>query len=113
MARTLETYLVFTCGVMRFDASGNLFVHLTHSIDAPHVVSIDGGVGQQAPPSDRRAKVAGNDTSGSVRGSWPEFTASLPARTGRRGAGLYQCGDHCRGGSDRGGWRARGDASVV
>jgi len=63
---------------MRFDASGNLFVHLTHSVDAPHGVSIDGGVDQQAPPSDRRAKVAGNSTSGAVRGEWPEFTASLP-----------------------------------
>jgi|GEM_PF-6641092 len=78
MPRTLETFLVFTCGVMRFDASGNLFVHLTHSVDAPHGVSIDGGVDQQAPPSDRRAKVAGNSTSGAVRGEWPEFTASLP-----------------------------------
>ncbi len=78
MSRTAETLLVFECGVMRFDASANLFVHLTHSIDSPHRLSIDGTDDVHAPASDRRAKVAGTIEDGPVRGAWPKFTASLP-----------------------------------
>ena len=78
MARTRETRLVFECGVMRFDASANLFVHLTHSVDAPHTVSIDGEDPILAPANDRRAKVASMAEPGPVTGQWPEFTASLP-----------------------------------
>jgi len=78
MPRTAETLLVFECGVMRFDASANLFVHLTHSVDTPHSVVIDENNEFLAPATDRRAKVAGTVEEGPVVGSWPEFTASLP-----------------------------------
>jgi hypothetical protein len=78
MARSRETRLVFECGVMRFDASANLFVHLTHSADSPHAVVIDGGASIQAPASDRRARVDGSVSDAAVSGQWPEFTASLP-----------------------------------
>ena len=78
MARSRETRLVFECGVMRFDASANLFVHLSHSVDAPHSVVIGDAEPTLAPASERRARVASSKEPGPVAGIWPEFTTALP-----------------------------------
>mgnify|MGYP001308469680 CR=1 FL=1 len=72
------TTLVFECGVMRFDASANLFVHLTHSKDAPQPIVIDGGPPGEAPGTDRRARLVGQTSDSKVLGSWPRFTSALP-----------------------------------
>jgi len=72
------TTLVFECGVMRFDASANLFVHLTHSSDAPQPIVIGKGPPGKAPAKDRRARLVGQSSGSKVVGAWPKFTSSLP-----------------------------------
>jgi hypothetical protein len=52
------TTFVFRCGVARFDASGHLFVHLTHSAEAPAPAQV-AGLSVQAPGDQRRGQVAG------------------------------------------------------
>ena len=68
-----EIKLEFHSGVVRFDAMGNLFVHLTHGADDPHQVVIDGGEPLAAPGKDRRARIHGS-ASGTVQGTWPGVT---------------------------------------
>lgn len=53
-----STTFVFRCGVARFDASGNLFIHLTHSPEAPAPATV-GGLSVQAPGDQRRGQVVG------------------------------------------------------
>ena len=53
-----STSFVFRCGVARFDAAGNLFVHLTHSPEAPASARIDGQP-THAPADLRRGQVTG------------------------------------------------------
>ena len=64
--------LEFHSGVVRFDAMGNLFVHLTHSAADPHpfVAGDDEG---KAPAKDRRARVLGGG-GGAVSGKFPSVT---------------------------------------
>ena len=53
-----STKLEFHSGVARFDAMGNLFVHLPHSVDDPLPLRV--GDELAAPPAlDRRARVDG------------------------------------------------------
>jgi hypothetical protein len=54
-----STTFVFRCGVARFDASNNLFVHLTHSPEAPAPAQV-AGLSVQAPADQRRGQVTGD-----------------------------------------------------
>ncbi len=64
----------FHSGVVRFDASGHLFVHLTHSRDDAHPLVIGDGTEVKAPAKDRRARVLGSGGAGKVAGKWPSVT---------------------------------------
>lgn len=66
------TTLEFHSGVVRFDAMGNLFVHLTHGSDDPHPFSI-GDDEHTAPAKDRRARLLG-DGDATVTGKFPTVT---------------------------------------
>ena len=70
---SIGIHLEFHSGVVRFDAMGNLFVHLTHGPGDPHDVVIDGGERQKAPARDRRARIHGT-ADGTVQGTWPGVT---------------------------------------
>lgn len=61
--------LIFRSGVARIDASGNVFVHVTHSADDPAPVAV-GGEARRAPGDVRRFQVAGPG-SGAVQGEFP------------------------------------------
>ena len=74
---TESTRLEFSSGVARFDAMGNLFVHLPHSVDAPMPVVLGDGRGAEAPARERRVFVKGRATEASARGTFAT-TADLP-----------------------------------
>jgi|GEM_PF-6497805 len=62
---TLEVH----SAVVRFDAAGKLFIHLTHSADDPAPVAVDGTV-SKAPGGDKRDWLVG-DGAGAASGSFP------------------------------------------
>ncbi len=74
---TGRTRLEFRTGVARFDAMGNLFVHLPHSTEAPLPVVLGDGTGSEAPARERRALVVGQAGASSARGTFLT-TADLP-----------------------------------
>jgi hypothetical protein len=55
---------IFESGVVRFDASGNLFVHLRHSKTDAHPCTIDSGVVAALPETERRARFLGSGSGG-------------------------------------------------
>jgi hypothetical protein len=65
--------LEFHSGVVRFDASFNLFVVLTHSVDDPQPLVLDGSEGTTASGSDRRGRVIGSkaEGAGTITGAFP------------------------------------------
>ena len=76
MAHDTELVLIFVSGIMRFDASGNLFVHLSHGRDLPHRMVVDGTDARKIPGAERRAFVQGSGSM-KVAGSWPRETTEL------------------------------------
>ena len=68
---TGSTRLEFSSGVARFDAMGNLFVHLPHSPEDPIGVVLGDGTGSEPPPRDRRALVKGQAATVTARGVFP------------------------------------------
>ena len=60
---------IFESGVVRFDASDNLFVHLRHSKTDAHPLTIDDGVVSGLPETQRRGRFLGAGA-GSASGSF-------------------------------------------
>jgi len=65
--------LEFHSGVVRFDASFNLFVVLTHSVDDPQPLVLDGSEGTPVNGKDRRGRVVGSkpEGAGTISGAFP------------------------------------------
>jgi len=65
--------LEFHSGVVRFDASFNLFVVLTHSVDDPQPLVLDGSEGTSVNGKDRRGRVVGSkaEGAGTISGAFP------------------------------------------
>lgn len=59
---------VFESGVVRFDASGNLFVHLRHSKTDAHPLVIDDGVVSGLPETQRRGRFLGSGSGAAAGG---------------------------------------------
>ncbi len=74
---TGRTRLEFHSGVARFDAMGNLFVHLPHSTEDPLPVLLGDETEAAAPPRDKRALVKGQAEAALARGTFPT-TNDLP-----------------------------------
>jgi hypothetical protein len=62
--------IIFSAGVVRFDAHGNLFVNLDHSEDAPQKVLIGGPSGVAVAAPEKRARVHGTGGSGAAGGAF-------------------------------------------
>lgn len=78
MAQSSVT-LEFHSGVVRFDASFNLFVVVPHSKDDPLPLILDDADGGPVPGSDRRGRVGGGrgEGEGTISGVFP-LTGDLP-----------------------------------
>jgi len=55
---------IFESGVVRFDASGNLFVHLRHSKTDAHPLTVDDGMVSALPETERRGRFLGSGSGG-------------------------------------------------
>jgi len=62
--------IVFSAGVVRFDAHGNLFVNLEHTEDSPQRVFVGGPSGQAVAAPEKRARVHGSGGPGTSSGAF-------------------------------------------